>query len=69
MTKSLKNKPIHIILIITVLIIFTGKIPVKAAANGMLKVHFIDVGDADCILIQQGIREIKQLFYSHKVEI
>ena len=54
MIKSLVKKFVHIVLIITVLIIFIGETPVKAAVKGKLKVHFIDVGDADCILIQQG---------------
>jgi competence protein ComEC len=54
MIKSLRKKWIYITLITTVLIVFTRITPVKAAANGQLKVHFIDVGDADCILIQQG---------------
>jgi len=43
-------------LIITVLVVFTGITTAKAAVNGDLKVHFIDVGDADCILIQQENR-------------
>jgi len=54
MIKSLRKKSIQIIFIIIVLIIFIGIMPVKAAAKGQVKVHFIDVGDADCILIQQG---------------
>jgi len=54
MINSLRKKLIHKILIITALIIFTGITSIKAGAKGQLKVHFIDVGDADCILIEQG---------------
>ncbi len=52
--KLFRNNSIHIILSMIVIILLTGIAPVKAAASGRLKVHFIDVGDADCILIQQG---------------
>lgn len=54
MLRLLKKKWIPSILTITALMIFIGMTPVKAEVNGQLKVHFIDVGDADCMLIQQG---------------
>lgn len=52
--KSLRKKSIHIMLIMAALIILTVITPVKASTMGLVKVYFIDVGDADCILIQQG---------------
>lgn len=52
------KKSNYITLVITILIIFTAITPVKAAANGQLKVHFFDVGDADCMLIQQGSKSM-----------
>jgi competence protein ComEC len=54
MMKLLRKKFIYIALLIAVSIISNGITPVKAEVNGKLKVHFIDVGDADCILVQQG---------------
>jgi competence protein ComEC len=48
------NKILILIIFISILITFARVTPVKAATEGQLKVHFIDVGDADCILIQEG---------------
>lgn len=53
MMKVLTKKFISIGLLIAIILVFIGVEPVKAE-GGQLKVHYIDVGDADCMLIQQG---------------
>jgi competence protein ComEC len=51
MSRILKTGSIFLAIII--ILISTGITSVKAEKSGKLRVHFIDVGDADCILIQQ----------------
>ena len=51
--KSIRNRCIVKVLTITLIIALNCTTHIKAEASGKLKVHFIDVGDADCILIQQ----------------
>jgi competence protein ComEC len=54
MSRTFRAKPACFLIIIAIIIITTGIIPIKAENSGNLKVHFINVGDADCMLIQQG---------------
>lgn len=42
----------NFMMLLMILLFMTSKTFVKAEVNGLLKVHFIDVGDADSILIQ-----------------
>jgi competence protein ComEC len=51
MSRILKTGSIFLAIII--ILISTGITSVKAEKSGKLRVHFIDVGDADCILIQK----------------
>lgn len=54
MNRALRSKVVMIVFIIAAVINFIGLRPVNAESSPQLKVHFIDVGEADCILIQQG---------------
>lgn len=51
--KSIGNRCIIKVLTLILLVAFNCTIHIRAEVPGKLKVHFIDVGDADCILIEQ----------------